>query len=336
MRSLELAPMRATSSTRCSPSTTSGWRSSAGWRRTRSRRTAATCAATRATSPTREHHRSGRRSASTPCTAYVAYLEALRRRRRPAAARAGVDRPVRSSRCVRSTGSARERATCRRIPARRSARHACRRASRRHSTRSRSNALLGAVEGDAPRAQRDRALLEVLYATGIRISEAVGLDLEDLDLEDGLVRVLGKGDKERVVPVGRTARAVLERVPRATAASRCATSASRRAADTRRGVPERARDAHLAGRRAGRSCAAPARGSASTTQLSPHVLRHSCATHMLDHGADLRVVQELLGHATISTTQVYTKVSPERLRAVYEAAHPRAAGRASRRARPRA
>jgi integrase/recombinase XerD len=184
-------------------------------------------------------------------------------------------------------------------------------------------ALLGAVTGDGPRAERDRALLELLYATGIRISEAVGLDLRDLDLELGVVRVVGKGDKERVVPVGRAARAVLGSY---------------------------LRHGRLALRRRGRSAGADpvflnARGGRLSRQtgwgivrraaahvglegrLSPHVLRHSCATHMLEHGADLRVVQELLGHASISTTQVYTKVSPERLRAVYEAAHPRARGR---------
>ena len=178
--------------------------------------------------------------------------------------------------------------------------------------------LLGAVEGDTPRAQRDRALLELLYATGIRISEAVGLDLEDLDLEDGLLRVLGKGDKERVVPVGRTARAAIVAYLRE---GRLALRNARSLPSRRHGcgVPQRTRNAVCHGRRAGPSCGARAHALGLQEQLSPHVLRHSCATHMLDHGADLRVVQELLGHATISTTQVYTKVSPERLRAVYEA-----------------
>jgi len=183
-------------------------------------------------------------------------------------------------------------------------------------------ALLSAVEGDSPRALRDRAILELLYATGMRISELVGLDLGDLDLVDGLVRVMGKGSKERVVPVGRTARRVVE-------------------AYLGKGRPELVRprattradaDAIFLNARGGRltrqSCwkivgAAGARVELAG-KLSPHVLRHSCATHMLDHGADIRVVQELLGHASLSTTQVYTKVSPDRLRAVYEAAHPRA------------
>ena len=182
--------------------------------------------------------------------------------------------------------------------------------------------LLGAVTGTDPLAQRDRALLELLYGTGIRISEAVGLDLADLDLDDGMIRVLGKGNKERVVPLGRSARRALEaylrdgrlalRRPR-----------SRRASDA---------DAVMLNARGGRisrqACWTIVRRAGERVglgdRLSPHVLRHSCATHMLDHGADLRVVQELLGHASISTTQVYTKVSPERLRAVYDAAHPRA------------
>ncbi len=183
-------------------------------------------------------------------------------------------------------------------------------------------ALLGAVTGDEPLAQRDRALLELLYATGIRISEAVGLDLEDLDFEDHMVRVFGKGSRERVVPLGGSARAALETYLRD---GRLALrrSRSRRASDA---------DAVVLNARGGRisrqACWQIVRRAGERVSLgdhlSPHVLRHSCATHMLDRGADLRVVQELLGHASISTTQVYTKVSPERLRAVYDAAHPRA------------
>jgi len=182
--------------------------------------------------------------------------------------------------------------------------------------------LLHAVAGDEPLAQRDRALLELLYGTGIRISEAVGLDLEDLDLEDGTIRVLGKGSKERVVPIGRGARVAVEAYLRdGRLALRRARA--RRATDV---------DAVVLNSRGGRisrqSCWAIVSRAGERVgldgRLSPHVLRHSCATHMLDHGADLRVVQELLGHASISTTQVYTKVSPERLRAAYDAAHPRA------------
>ncbi len=179
------------------------------------------------------------------------------------------------------------------------------------------DALLGAVPGDGPRPQRDRAILELLYAGGLRISELVGLDLGDVDLYDGQVRVMGKGSKERVVPLGRSAREAVGDY-------------------LTTGRPE------LVGRQRESALFLNARGGRLTRQgawlivraagdraglqgrLFPHVLRHSCATHMLDHGADIRVVQELLGHASLSTTQVYTKVSPERLRAVYEAAHPRA------------
>ncbi len=185
-------------------------------------------------------------------------------------------------------------------------------------------ALLGAVPGDDPRDLRDRAILETLYATGMRISELVGLDLADVDLDPGggSARVVGKGDKERVVPVGRTARGVLERYlldgrprlerPRArTVAHGDAVFLNARGGRlTRQGCWKIVR---AAGDRIGLG-----------DRLSPHVLRHSFATHMLDHGADIRVVQELLGHASLATTQVYTKVSPERLRAVYESAHPRA------------
>jgi integrase/recombinase XerD len=190
-------------------------------------------------------------------------------------------------------------------------------------------ALLGAVVGDDPRALRDRAILETLYATGVRISELVGLDRRDLDFEAALVRVVGKGDKERVVPIGRTGRGALEDY-------------------LARGRPQLERPVTRT-RVAGDPVLLNARGGRLTRQgcwkivttagdrvglagrLSPHVLRHSCATHMLDHGADIRVVQELLGHASLSTTQVYTKVSPERLRAVYELAHPRARTGAGRR-----
>jgi integrase/recombinase XerD len=182
--------------------------------------------------------------------------------------------------------------------------------------------LLHAVTGDDPLAQRDRALLELLYGTGIRISEAVGLDLDDLDLDDGTIRVLGKGSKERVVPIGSGARGAMHTYLRDGRLVLRRTRV-RRAIDV---------DAVVLNARGGRisrqSCWAIVSRAGERVgldgRLSPHVLRHSCATHMLDHGADLRVVQELLGHASISTTQVYTKVSPERLRAAYDAAHPRA------------
>ena len=182
-------------------------------------------------------------------------------------------------------------------------------------------ALLAAVVGDTARALRDRAIVETLYATGVRISELVGLDRRDLDLDDGLVRVLGKGSKERIVPVGRSARDALT-----------AYLADGRPQLARPDRSPRGGEAVILNVRGGRlsrqSCWKIVRTAGERAgvggRLSPHVLRHSCATHMLERGADIRVVQELLGHASLSTTQVYTKVSPERLRAVYEAAHPRA------------
>ena len=192
----------------------------------------------------------------------------------------------------------------------------------------RSSSCSARSTGDGPlAATRPRAARDCCTRTGIRISEAVGLELGDLDLEDGVVRVLGKGDKERIVPIGRSAR----RVVGAYLARRPPRAAQRRA----RGARPTA-DAVFLNARGGRisrqACWSIVRtrgrpGRPRGRTCRPHVLRHSCATHMLDHGADLRVVQELLGHASISTTQVYTKVSPERLRAVYDAAHPRATGR---------
>jgi integrase/recombinase XerD len=179
------------------------------------------------------------------------------------------------------------------------------------------DALLGAVPGDGPRPRRDRAILELLYAGGLRISELVGLDLGDVDLYDGLVRVLGKGAKERVVPLGRSAR---EAVGDYLTTGRPELAGRQREAAlflNARGGRLTRQGAWLIVRAAGDRAGLQGR-------LFPHVLRHSCATHMLDRGADIRVVQELLGHASLSTTQVYTKVSPERLRAVYDAAHPRA------------
>jgi integrase/recombinase XerD len=182
-------------------------------------------------------------------------------------------------------------------------------------------ALLGAVVGDTARALRDRAIVETLYATGVRISELVGLDRRDLDLDDGLVRVLGKGSKERIVPVGRSARDALTAY---LAAGRPQLARPDRSARGGEAVILNVRGGRLSRQSCWKIVRAAGERAGLSGRLSPHVLRHSCATHMLERGADIRVVQELLGHASLSTTQVYTRVSPERLRAVYEAAHPRA------------
>ncbi|HKA03690.1 MAG TPA: tyrosine-type recombinase/integrase, partial [Acidimicrobiales bacterium] len=187
-------------------------------------------------------------------------------------------------------------------------------------------ALLDAVVGTAAVHRRDRAILELLYGTGIRISELCGLSLGDVDVDGGLVRVFGKGAKERIVPIGRPARAALRDWlgPNGRTVMVPARWARRRDAEAvflnQRGGRLSRQGAWSIVRAYGARCGLEGR-------LSPHVLRHSCATHMLEHGADIRVVQELLGHASISTTQVYTRVSTDRLRAVYDAAHPRAKGR---------
>lgn len=183
--------------------------------------------------------------------------------------------------------------------------------------------LLAAVTDAGPIGRRDRAMLELLYGTGMRISELVGLSLGDLSLDEGIVRVFGKGSKERVVPVGKFARRALEEW--LSPGGRDALEPRQWA---RRGDAEavflNARGGRLSRQGAWRSIRMHADHAGLRDRLTPHVLRHSCATHMLDHGADIRVVQELLGHASVATTQVYTKVSTDHLRREYEAAHPRA------------
>jgi integrase/recombinase XerD len=187
-------------------------------------------------------------------------------------------------------------------------------------------ALLAAPSTNDPVGLRDQALLEFLYATGARISEACGLSLGDFDHEEQLVRLLGKGSKERIVPYGRYAAAAL--VEWLGPLGRPHMEPQRWA---RRGDAEavflNARGARLSRQAAWAMVKKYGDRIGLGPKLSPHVLRHSCATHLLDHGADLRIVQELLGHASISTTQIYTKVSQERMFDVYKAAHPRALGR---------
>ncbi len=180
-------------------------------------------------------------------------------------------------------------------------------------------ALLEAANlDDQPRSLRDRALLELLYGTGARISEAVGLAVDDVARSTGTIRVTGKGSKQRVVPIGSYALAALD-------------------AYLVRGRPElaargrgggalflNARGGRLSRQSAWTILRTVADRAGITEDLSPHTLRHSFATHLLDGGADVRVVQELLGHASVTTTQVYTLVTVDRLREVYAASHPRA------------
>ncbi|MGE5308092.1 MAG: site-specific tyrosine recombinase/integron integrase [Deltaproteobacteria bacterium] len=168
-------------------------------------------------------------------------------------------------------------------------------------------ALPGKDEG----ALRDRAILELFYSCGLRVSELVGLNVDDIDLIGGIVKVRGKGKKERLVPAGDMALGQLKRYldSRKKDSAAVFTNLRRGARITARGVREIVKK-HL--RAAGRS------------QASCHTLRHSFATHMLDRGADLRTVQELLGHANLATTQIYTHLTTDRLKKVYDKAHPRA------------
>jgi len=169
---------------------------------------------------------------------------------------------------------------------------------------------------------RARALLELLYAAGLRVSEALGLDREDLSTDGGFVRVIGKGDKERVVPIGDIA---LEWLGRYLAWPRGAWLARAGQADGP-GSPVfvTQRGSRLGRQQAWHVVKGAAEAAGLGDRVSPHTLRHSFATHLLEGGADLRVVQELLGHASISTTQLYTHVTGERIREVYTRAHPRA------------
>ncbi len=171
-----------------------------------------------------------------------------------------------------------------------------------------------------PRALRDRALLEMLYSTGARISEAVGLDRDDIDAPARTVLLRGKGGKQRLVPVGRPALAALD----AYLVRRRPTLAARG-----RGVAAvflNARGTRLSRQSAWAVLRDAAARTGITAAVSPHTLRHSFATHLLEGGADVRVVQELLGHASVTTTQVYTLVTVDTLREVYATAHPRARG----------
>ena len=188
-------------------------------------------------------------------------------------------------------------------------------------------ALLDAASGDDPLARRDRAVLEVLYGTGMRVSELAGLCLGDLGSDTGLVRVLGKGDKERLVPLGRFAAAALERWLAPGGRDQLAPQRWARRGDAE-AVFLNSRGGRLSRQGVWTVLRRRARAAGLGERVHPHVLRHSCATHMLAHGADIRVVQELLGHVSIATTQAYTRVTTEHLRAAYERAHPRASAAA--------
>jgi site-specific recombinase XerD len=215
----------------------------------------------------------------------------------------------------------------------------------RHLSEADMTTLLETPDATAPLGRRDRAMLELFYASGLRLSELVGLDLEDVHLPARMVRVLGKGGKERLLPFNRSTELALRRwlpdrdlIRRAHAepAASAIASARRRLGEARatgRGRADRggrepvfvnARGGRLTGRSIHRLVTRYVAQCSARTGISPHALRHSFATHLLQRGADLRAIQELLGHARLATTERYTHVDAARLRDVYQRAHPRA------------
>ncbi|MBM4123510.1 MAG: hypothetical protein FJ246_00920, partial [Nitrospira sp.] len=182
------------------------------------------------------------------------------------------------------------------------------------------NALMEFPDGEGPTALRDRAILETLYSTGARVSELVGVNRDDLNLSDGLVRLRGKGRKERIVPVGEVAIEALRQYHASVKPSAIGHQLSAPVFLNSRGGRLTARSVErIVGKYSARL---------SGGRVSPHALRHSFATHLLDEGADLRAIQEMLGHASLGTTQKYTHLATDHLMAVYDRAHPRA-GRSS-------
>ena len=181
--------------------------------------------------------------------------------------------------------------------------------------------LLDAPPADTPRGRRDRALLELLYSAGLRVSEVVGLRQTNLDLDANCVRVVGKGSRERIVPLGRQAR---QRLDEYLALARPLLVGARRVRPqiflSARGIP-------LSRNAVWRLVKRYLRQAGGDRRLSPHSLRHAFATHLLDGGADLRAVQAMLGHADVATTQIYTHVAPRRLREIHRRFHPRDGGR---------
>jgi integrase/recombinase XerD len=179
------------------------------------------------------------------------------------------------------------------------------------------NRLLAQPRGGEPLALRDRSLLELMYACGLRASEAVGLELADVDLEEGLLRARGKGSKERLVPIGRQALAALRAYCRSGRPVLLGDRAQTRVFLNRRGSPLTRQGLY-------KIVQGHARRAGLAEKMSPHTLRHTFATHLLAGGCDLRSLQEMLGHADLATTQVYTHLSAERLKDAYFGAHPRA------------
>ena len=193
-------------------------------------------------------------------------------------------------------------------------------------TKDEASALMDAPENHRRTAVRDRAILETLYSTGARVSELVGLDWDDLDLGSGIARLRGKGKKERIVPIGDVAIQAIEDYRNHTA-SKKSTAGHVRPSSRGRTADNSLFKNNRGGRLTSRSVERIVKKFSQPLPngaVSPHTLRHSFATHLLDEGADLRVIQELLGHESLATTQKYTQVATDRLMEVYDRAHPRA------------
>ncbi len=180
--------------------------------------------------------------------------------------------------------------------------------------------MMDFAEGDTPQSAQDRAILELFYSTGIRLSELTELDLDDLNLDMKQIKVLGKGAKQRIVPLGGESLKALKNHLQ----SRHELYGERTDADAKKAVFLAAGGQRIYPRAVQRLVEDYLKKASEVTQKSPHVLRHSFATHLLDQGADIRVIKELLGHSSLAATQVYTHTSVERLKNVYELAHPRA------------
>lgn len=182
------------------------------------------------------------------------------------------------------------------------------------------NRMMDLAEGDHPRSTQDRAILELFYSTGIRLSELVGLDTDAINIELKQVKVFGKGSKERIIPIGSQSLKALKNHLE----SRHELFGPRTDEDAKKALFIAAGGQRMYARAVQRLVKDYLMKASEVTQKSPHVLRHSFATHLLDRGADIRVIKELLGHANLAATQVYTHTSVERLKNVYELAHPRA------------
>jgi len=186
-------------------------------------------------------------------------------------------------------------------------------------------AIIESASGSSPREQRDRAILELLYGAGLRVSELVRLDVDDVDLEERTIRCIGKGEKERIVPIGSPAAEAVRRYVRGGRGELASATRPTHALLLRAG------GGRLSRQSAWRCVKRYAARVNPKARVFPHALRHSFATHLVAGGADVRVVQEALGHARLSTTQVYTLVTRDKLKDVYEAAHPRGRERRHRR-----